>query len=312
MLAHEIDGLRRALGASALRRVPPHITLVPPVNIRVEEVDGVLAHVRDVASTSPSIRLKLGPPETFFPRTPVVYLAVDGDIEELGTLRGRLLAGPLTEPPGRVRDRPFVPHLTLDQSIAPGRIGAALEALASYRASFTFTRVVVLEFSEEERMWRSLADYEFAEPRLIGRGGIEVVLTSSDTLAPEAERFRDQAWDDDVVETYGPAARRAVPFAITARVGGELVGTANGERREDVVRLANLIVAREWRSSGIGSKLLAEVEHLAREHGTRRVRLEARAGSRAEAFYRGRGYRSVARLPAWRHGSDFTLMEREL
>ena len=34
----EVDGLRRALGDTALGAVPAHVTLVPPVNVRSEHL----------------------------------------------------------------------------------------------------------------------------------------------------------------------------------------------------------------------------------------------------------------------------------
>ena len=37
-VAGEIDGLRRAVGDGALGKVAPHVTLVPPVNVRDERL----------------------------------------------------------------------------------------------------------------------------------------------------------------------------------------------------------------------------------------------------------------------------------
>jgi hypothetical protein len=44
----EIDGLRRALGAGSLGRVPAHLTLVPPVNVREDDLEAGLRHLGDV------------------------------------------------------------------------------------------------------------------------------------------------------------------------------------------------------------------------------------------------------------------------
>lgn len=285
---------------------------MPPVNIRLDDVDRALDHVRHAAEETPALQLELGPPRTFFPSTPVVYLAVGGDLDELERLRGRLLSGPLAEPDGRARDRPFVPHLTLDQSISPERIGAALETLSHYRASVAFGRAVVLEFSEEERRWKGLSDAPFGRPRLVGRGGIEIELAVSESLDPEGEGFQGRVLGDHIAETYGEGVGRDEPFAITARIAGEIVATATGELRGELVRIGDLVVARQWRSHGIGTKLLQEIESLAVDHQALKVRLEVQSGSRAEAFYVGRGYEAVALLPGWRHGRDFTVMEHTL
>src|SRR5687768_11841471 len=80
----EVDGLRRALGDPALPRIPAHLTLVPPVNVREEAVPDALHVLRDAAADTPaSLRLTLGPPGTFLPDNPVLYLRVGGDLDAL-------------------------------------------------------------------------------------------------------------------------------------------------------------------------------------------------------------------------------------
>ena len=41
-VASEVDGLRRAIGSSALGRISPHLTLVPPVNVAESDLPSVL------------------------------------------------------------------------------------------------------------------------------------------------------------------------------------------------------------------------------------------------------------------------------
>ena len=59
-LADEIDGMRRALGAKALERIAPHCTLIPPVNVREESLEAVLANVRVAAAKSAPIAVTSG------------------------------------------------------------------------------------------------------------------------------------------------------------------------------------------------------------------------------------------------------------
>lgn len=49
-VAAELQGLRRALGDPALDRVPPHLTLVAPVNVREADVDAAVAVVAGAAA----------------------------------------------------------------------------------------------------------------------------------------------------------------------------------------------------------------------------------------------------------------------
>src|SRR5713101_8326447 len=115
----EVDGLRRACGDGALGRIPPHCTLVPPVNLREDRISDALAHLRDAASTTRPFTVELGPADTFVPDSPVLYLAVGGDgLDALLDLRDRVFSEPLSRPV----TWPFVPHVTLAEGMEAGRI----------------------------------------------------------------------------------------------------------------------------------------------------------------------------------------------
>jgi GNAT superfamily N-acetyltransferase/2'-5' RNA ligase len=309
-VATEIDGLRRALGARALLRIAPHVTVVPPLNVREEDLEDVLDHVRAAARTSAPITLELGPPATFSPRAPVLYLAVGGDLEVLGALRDELVAGPLAPPPGR-EERDFVPHLTLDQRIGPGRLGHALEALADYRAHHCFERVTVLEQDDEHR-WRPLADAALGRPMVVGRGSFDVELSVVSQPDPVVAAWAEELWEAYSRQRYGPKVHPFERYAVIARVKGRPVGYAEGDIRGSALKLGRLVVSPEWRGHGIGSHLLRAVERFAIERGCELVRLETLAGEGAERLYSERGFKVVARLPRWRDGCDFVLMERVL
>lgn len=304
--------MRRGLGAAALSRIAPHVTLVPPVNAHEDRVPEAVEVLRHAAAASHPLALELGPPATFHPVTPVVYLAVGGDTDGVSALRRSLLSGPLDHPEGRRDDREFVPHVTLDQNIEPERIPAAIEALKHYRAAVTLERVSLLQFDEEQRRWVTLADSALGRPHVAGRGGIEIELSLSSSLDPEASRYQDRQWEAYAHETYGPGVASDEPYAICARISGEIVGVASGEMRGPLCRLGNLIVSPEWRSHGVGRQLVLAVERLAAERGAGSVRLETRVGSRAVKFYEDLGYVATGTLPTWRHGYDFLLMEHVL
>lgn len=156
-VAAEVDGLRRGLGDGALDRIPPHITLVPPVNVREERVDEAFAVLRRAAGTTPPLHLTMGPPATFLPDNPVVYLPVTGDIEALRTLRDAVFVEPLA----RSLTWPWVPHVTLADDAAPERIAAALAALNDYVVEATFDSVHLLR-ENPGRVWEPMANALFA------------------------------------------------------------------------------------------------------------------------------------------------------
>jgi len=142
----EIDGLRRALGGSGLGRINPHVTLVPPVNVRDDELVDVLRKLRSTAREDPVV-VRIGPARTFAPRTPVVYLEVTGDTARIAGLRRQLAVAPLVPEIAR-RERPFVPHVTVGGRVEGPRIAAALEMLADFQLTVTLASVMLCEQDE--------------------------------------------------------------------------------------------------------------------------------------------------------------------
>lgn len=204
--AREIDGLRRALGED-VDRVAPHLTLVPPVNVRVDDVGAALAALREAASSVDPITVTLGPAVTFHPVNPVVYLEVGGDVDAVRQLRDAVFVAPLA----RTVTLHFVPHVTLVESTTPPRIDAALVALADYRIEITFDAVHLLQ--EHERRWRPIADAHFAAPLIVGRGGIETEIVVS-SLA------------DPLVVAFAGEPPGGTELVVVARRDGEIVAVA--------------------------------------------------------------------------------------
>ncbi len=161
--ATEIDGLRRALGDGTLGRIPAHLTLVPPVNVADDDLPAALDVLRDAARQTPPLNLRLGPAATFHPETPVVYLAVGGDVDGLQSLRDRVFRPPLE----RTLSRAFVPHVTVADDVDPERIPAAVAALADYVVDVSIDGVHLLE-EGRGRVWRPIADASFTRRWLPG------------------------------------------------------------------------------------------------------------------------------------------------
>jgi 2'-5' RNA ligase len=157
----EIDGIRRALGDEALARIPTHLTLVPPITVRGEDLPAAFDVLHQAARACPVLDLTLGPVVTFAPVNPVAYLKVSAapaPMSQLIGLKDALHAGPLDRP----EDWPFVPHVTVAELPQP-RIDAALVALADYTADVTVNRVHVLA-EQDGHVWTSVADAPLARP----------------------------------------------------------------------------------------------------------------------------------------------------
>lgn len=226
-LAAEIDGLRRALGGDPTH-VAPHITLVPPVNVSEEHVGDALRVLRTAAARiGGPLELTIGPPTTFAPVNPVVYLAVGGQgAPQLTGLRDHLLVEPLM----RKIDLPFVPHVTLDDEHPPDRIDAAVAALDRFVAPTTVRGVHLLrDRAAGPHRWNPIAEARFGPQRIVGRGGYELEISVSGIADPEVAALVGDASGDVVV-----AARhggRVVAAIVVTRGNGELaVETSAGER----------------------------------------------------------------------------------
>src|SRR5205085_280079 len=125
--------------------------------------------------------VELGPPATFLPDNPVLYLPVRSGADEVERARERVFKDPFARP----LTWPFVPHVTMADEMSPERIMAAREALDHYHVDITFDRFHLLE-EGPGRVWGPIADFPFAPPAVIGRGGIPVELTVTDQTDPSA------------------------------------------------------------------------------------------------------------------------------
>lgn len=301
--------LRRGCGDETLHRIAPHCTLVPPVNVREERFDEAVNVLRRAAAATSRITATLGPPETFLPATPVLYLAVSSGAEAVRELRDRVFTAPL----GRALAWPFHPHVTVRDGGDPARLTAAVEALAAYRAEVTFGGVHLLQEGRDDagrRVWRPVADASFAPAAVVGRGGLELELSVTERLDPEAAAF--SARERPATTGRGDAGGRARDLAMTARRGGTVVGTAVGWAGAAGAFLDELVVAAAHRGEGIGSHLVAAFLSEAAARGCRVCRVRTEAGGPEERFWRGRGWIEEGRFDRYVDDGDVVQLRRDL
>jgi 2'-5' RNA ligase len=228
----EIDGLRRALGEPDMARIPPHLTLVPPVN--VSDVDAAERVVRAAARASDPFDITLGPVATFLPDNPVAYLVVSAGADAVVELRDAAFKPPLA----RTLSWPFVPHVTLADGIEPERVELAASLLAPYRRDVRINAVHLLE--ERGRVWEVLRAFPLGAPAVVGRGGDPLEL--------------------DVLDVDGSVV-------ITARREDHEVGFARGRCRGTHAWLNHIEVREDHRRGGIGTHLLAAFQSWAADRG---------------------------------------------
>ena len=265
----EVEGLRRAVGDPTLGRMDPHITLVPPVNVRPADLPLALARLRSAAADQPGPLLgTLGPPATFLPDNPVLYLEVGGDLERLARLRDAVFQPPLA----RSLTWPWVPHVTVGDGIPEARIRDGLGVLAGYATAGRFDRVVLLE-EQAGRSWVPVAD-ACLEPQVrVGTGGVVLEITRGRVLDPEVRAVLglDDSAEPRVAGGEGRAFAASPgvfprPIVLSARTGGEVAGAAAAWVDFSGAHVA-VLVAEARRRQGVGGHLLAHLESAARAAG---------------------------------------------
>lgn len=283
-LRSEINGLRRATGGS-ITRIEPHITLVPPINLRNERLPKVLAHLRDGATLIKShLTLDIGPVESFYPVNRVLYLVVQLT-SELVRLQSYLNQGPLKRRGSATHsiarsERPFVPHITLNNRFGhenlphqsnnqPGDAGTqirgAIGTLASYQSTTSFLFLSLLCFDTETKVWRTVADAAFGRRVVIGQGGLGLEITTSTVVDPET-----QVWlaglhlkTDFDAATVGNQPH----LVITARRENQVAGVAIMAKQDTVGWLEFILVDPSKRRQGIGRALHQQSRSVALSHG---------------------------------------------
>ncbi|MBI2683286.1 MAG: 2'-5' RNA ligase family protein [Acidobacteriales bacterium] len=85
-----------------------HITILPPRFLATSEDQAIRTLQREVP-LSDAFEVSLGRVESFYPKTPTVFLTVDACVRELHDLHRRLSSGPLAFQ----EEWPYAPHLTI-------------------------------------------------------------------------------------------------------------------------------------------------------------------------------------------------------
>jgi 2'-5' RNA ligase len=293
-LADEVDGLRRALGDPALGRIPAHLTLVPPVNVRRDQLYEAAARLRAAAAAvGGPIGLTLGSVSTFLPANPVIFLAVGGDMEALRRLRDAAFVSPLE----RNLTWPWIPHVTLADGIDEARIASALVALDRFAVVWEVDRVVMLQ-EGSGRVWEPLSDVALGPRVLVGTGGLALEISRGRMLDPETRQMVEGAGlatGPDPGAGLGAPGPPFYPIVLSGRRQGQLEGMAAAWAEPAGGNVA-VYVRPGARRQGIGSHLLAHLEAAARRAGWP---YESLSGEGPEGFYLARGdwVRPIRRPP---------------
>lgn len=139
-------------------RMPPHITLLPPVDVELDVVESVREHLAAVSKTFSPFEIELSGAGTFRPVSPVVFSEVTKGAQELTELEERIRRGPLA-----VETRfEYHPHVTVAFGVSESALDAAAAELEGFQATFHVDqfRLYVLSTREGDRdSWAPMADF---------------------------------------------------------------------------------------------------------------------------------------------------------
>lgn len=147
---------RAGFGDPAAGVIPTHVTLLPPTEVRREELPGFGKHLAAVADRGRPFWMRLDGTDTFRPISPVVYVRVAEGAAACAELQEAVRSGPVV----RELQFPYHPHVTVAHGIAEAAMDRAQAELAGFAAHWTAAGFALYEQGEDQ-MWRTLRVFPF-------------------------------------------------------------------------------------------------------------------------------------------------------
>jgi 2'-5' RNA ligase len=152
----ELQDWRRRLGDPGARKIPPHVTLLPPTGVQAEDLHAVEDHLMAVASDERAFPIHLRGTGTFRPVSPVTFVSLAWGISDCERLEARVRSGPLARP---VKFN-YHPHVTVAQDVSEEALEEGFRALAGFEARFDVWGFTLFE-QDRDGAWRPQRDYRF-------------------------------------------------------------------------------------------------------------------------------------------------------
>jgi 2'-5' RNA ligase len=152
--AAELSAARVAADDPLANFIPPHITLLGPTLLDVEQLAQARAHLAEVAAGAPPFTVQLRGTATFRPVSPVVFVALAQGISECEQLESSVRSGILD---GELRFN-YHPHVTIAHEVPDAALDKAFEAMSDYSAEFDVDRFYQYEHGDDG-IWRPQAAF---------------------------------------------------------------------------------------------------------------------------------------------------------
>ncbi|MDQ1484697.1 MAG: hypothetical protein QOJ62_390 [Actinomycetota bacterium] len=152
----ELKKWRESLGDPMAFAIPPHVTLVTPTEVDVDDLPAIEAHLRAVARQQWPFETHLRGTGSFRPVSPVVFVALAAGISDFERLENAVRRGPLS----RSLKFNYHPHVTVAHDVPDDILDRAFTELADYEARFPVEEFGLFERGDDG-VWRTERGFSF-------------------------------------------------------------------------------------------------------------------------------------------------------
>jgi 2'-5' RNA ligase len=145
---------RRRVGDPEAIRIPTHVTLLPPTEFLLDQLDVVDKHLEWAAQQVGPFMMRLSGTGTFRPVSQVVFVQVSTGIAECELLERAVRQDPIH----RDVEYPYHPHVTVAHDVADHSLDAAFEGLRDFIAQFQVDSFVVYT-QDDDRIWHARREF---------------------------------------------------------------------------------------------------------------------------------------------------------
>lgn len=124
----------------------------------------------------------------------------------------------------------------------------------------------------------------------------------------DADAFLDTTFEDFSSRAIGEKRRH---FCLLARDAGKIVAACKGYNYADDFHINQIAIAESHRTGGLGRRILAACEDLARERGCRTLRVDTYS-YQAPGFYLKCGFEEYHRIRNYRGDHDRVFFRRSV
>lgn len=134
--------------------VPPHVTLLPPSQVRGAALPGIEEHLAAVARRHAAFELHLSGPGTFRPVSEVVFVQVAAGLAQCEMIEADVRSGPLF----RQAAFPYHPHVTVAHGVPTSALDETYAGLRGYDASFLVAGFTMFE-QNADGVWKPRREF---------------------------------------------------------------------------------------------------------------------------------------------------------